>query len=104
MIVRATHRGRAVGPGAVTPDRCRRWAWHRRQRPYQRLTVCGRAHSRIAGALAQFLDADQVARRITEGAIADPVRLLGWLLDHLGPAGLQPVESAVEISGGQEDP
>jgi hypothetical protein len=33
---------------------------------------------------AKFLDADQVARRIAEGAVANAVRLLGRLLDDLG--------------------
>jgi hypothetical protein len=54
--------------------------------------------------LAQFLDADQVARGIAEGAVANSVRLVGRLLDHLGVAGLQPLEGAVEVLGGQEDP
>src|SRR5438067_12885545 len=43
---------------------------------------------------AQLLDADHVARRIAEGAVADAVRLLGRFLDHLGVAGLQPLEGA----------
>jgi hypothetical protein len=34
----------------------------------------------------QFLDADQIARGIAEGAVANPVRLLGRLLDDLGSA------------------
>jgi hypothetical protein len=38
---------------------------------------------------AQLVDADQVARGIAEGAVANPVRLLGRLLDDLGAAGLQ---------------
>ena len=32
---------------------------------------------------AQLLDAEQVAGRIPEGAVADAVRLIGRLLDHL---------------------
>jgi hypothetical protein len=52
---------------------------------------------------AQLLDADQVARGIAEGAVADPVRLVGRLLDDLGVAGLQPLEGAVEVLGGQVD-
>src|ERR1700736_3878032 len=52
---------------------------------------------------AQLLDADQVARGITEGAVANPVRLRGRLLDDLGAAGLHPLEGAVEVGGGQED-
>ena len=45
----------------------------------------------------QLLDADQVARGIAEGAVADPVRLVDRLLDDLGVAGLQPLEGAVEV-------
>ena len=37
---------------------------------------------------AQFSDADQVAGRITKGAVADPIRLLKRLLDHFGAARL----------------
>src|SRR5215471_21264377 len=56
-------------------------------------------------ALAQLLDADQVARGIAEGAVTNAVRLLDRLLDDLGGvAGLQPLEGAVEVLGGQEDP
>ena len=32
-----------------------------------------------------------------------PVRLVGRLLDDLGVAGLQPLEGAVEVAGGQDD-
>src|SRR5271166_6521760 len=54
---------------------------------------------------AKFLDADQVARRIAEGAVANAVRLLGRLLDDLGGvAGLQSPEGAVQVPGGQKDP
>src|SRR5260370_17893645 len=53
---------------------------------------------------AQLLDADQVARGIAEGAVANPVRLLGRLLDDLGAAGLHLLEGAVEVGGGQQDP
>src|SRR5450755_36943 len=52
---------------------------------------------------APFVDADQVARGIAEGAVANPVRLLGRLLDDLGVSGLQPREGAVEVGGGQDD-
>ncbi len=34
-------------------------------------------------ATAQLVDADQVARGIAEGAVANPIRLLGRLLDDL---------------------
>src|SRR5919107_1712110 len=49
----------------------------------------------------QLVDADQVARRIAEGAVTNSVRLVGRLLDHLGVAGLQPAEGVVEVLGGQ---
>src|SRR5215203_6192940 len=42
-------------------------------------------------------DADQVARGIAEGAVADAPRLVGRLLDDLGVARLQLVERAVEV-------
>src|SRR4051794_33235383 len=53
---------------------------------------------------AKLLDADQVARGIAEGAVADAVRLLGRLLDDLGVAGLHLLEGAIEVPGGQQDP
>src|SRR4051794_8963618 len=53
---------------------------------------------------AQLLDADQVARRIADGAVADPVRLLHRLLDDLHVAALQLLEGAVEVLGGEQDP
>src|SRR5260370_1100043 len=59
---------------------------------------------RSPGGSAQPLDADQVARGIAEGAVANPVRLVDRLLDDLGVPGLQPLEGAVEVLGGQEDP
>src|SRR6266545_913671 len=59
--------------------------------------------AKSADGSAQLLDADQVARGIAEGAVADPVRLLGRLLDDLGVAGLQPLEGADEVGGGQVD-
>jgi len=37
---------------------------------------------------AQLLDADEGARGIAEGAVANPVRLFGRLLDDFGVAGL----------------
>ena len=52
---------------------------------------------------AQLVDADQGAGGIAEGAVADPVRLLRRLLDDLGAAGLEPLEGAVEVLGGQHD-
>src|SRR4029453_17638992 len=48
---------------------------------------------------AQLLDAEQVARGIADGAVANPVGLLGRLLDDLGVARLQPLEGAVEVGG-----
>src|ERR671912_351276 len=59
-------------------------------------------------ASAQLVDADVVARGVAEGAVAHAVRLLGRLLDDLGSAitaaGLQALEGAVEVLGGQDDP
>src|SRR6516162_10481569 len=58
---------------------------------------------RLPSRSALLLNADQVAGGITEGAVANPVRLLGRLLDDLGVTGLKPVEDGVEVGGGQED-
>src|SRR5262249_14216833 len=55
------------------------------------------------GGSAQFLDPDQVAGGISEGAVANAVGLLGRLLNDLGVAGLQPLEGGVEVGGGQVD-
>src|SRR3712207_5247451 len=63
---------------------------------------CG-CRLRSPEASAQLLDAEQVAGGIAEGAVADPVGLLGRLLDDFGAAGLQPLERAVEVLGGQEE-
>src|SRR5262249_57485471 len=52
---------------------------------------------------AQLLDADQVARGIANGAVANAVRLLGRLLDDLGATCLHLVEGRVEVGGGQVD-
>src|SRR2546422_529923 len=52
---------------------------------------------------AQLVDADQVARGIAEGAVPNPIRLRGRLLDDFGAAGLHPREGAVEVGGGQDD-
>ena len=38
----------------------------------------------ISGGSAHFLDADHVARGIADGAVANPVRLIGRLLDDVG--------------------
>src|SRR3954451_4589189 len=51
---------------------------------------------------AELLDADQVARRVAKGAVADSVRLVGGLLDDLCVGGLQPLEGAVEVVAGQQ--
>src|SRR5262249_43230628 len=53
--------------------------------------------------LTQLLDADQVARGVAGGAVANAVGLLGRLLNDLGVAGLQPLEGGVEVGGGQVD-
>src|ERR1700704_3094979 len=46
---------------------------------------------------AQLVDADLVARGVAERAVANPVRLLGRLLDYVGATGLQPLENTVEV-------
>src|ERR687898_2983986 len=74
--------------GFARPSRCR---------------LC-RSWQRSPYGSTQLLDADQVARGVAEGAVANAVRLLGRLLDDLGVAGLQPLEGVVEVFGGQEDP
>src|SRR4051794_31583292 len=51
---------------------------------------------------AQLLDAHQVACGVAHGAVPDTVRLLGGLLDDVGVTGLQPLEGAVEVAGGQQ--
>jgi len=52
---------------------------------------------------AQLLDPDHVARGIAQGTVANPVRLLGRFLDDLDVAGLQFLEGAVEVLGGQQE-
>src|SRR5690349_8258810 len=52
---------------------------------------------------ASLLDADEVARGIAEGAVADPVRLVGRLLHDFGVARLQSREGVVDVAGGQVD-
>src|SRR5512132_3530483 len=49
---------------------------------------------------AQLVDADQVARGIAEGAVADPVRLIRRFIDDLVVGGLHPLEGAVEVGRG----
>ena len=52
---------------------------------------------RMANSSVQFVDTHEVACRIAEGAVADPVWLLGWLVGHLGAIRLQPRERSVEV-------
>jgi len=74
---------------------------------YKASAVAGSGTSRVTDSMeaisAELVDADQVARGIAEGAVANAVGLLGRLLDGLGAAGLQPIEDAVEVVGGQGD-
>src|SRR5438309_1287254 len=63
----------------------------------------GQLGARSPDGSAQLVDADEVARRIAEGAVADAVRLLDRLLDDFGAAGLDPREDAVEVGSGQDD-
>src|SRR3954454_10484719 len=54
---------------------------------------------------AALVDADEVPRGVADRAVADPVELVRGLLHDLGPAGLHPLEGAVEVGGGHgEDP
>src|SRR5437868_4042389 len=80
-------------PGRTAIDRPRRLSG-RAARAY---------NSEISG-LADFLDADQVARGVAEGAVADAVRLVRRLLYDLRVARLQLFEGAVEIGSGQQNP
>src|SRR5215218_531624 len=52
---------------------------------------------------APLLDPHHAAGRVTEGAVPHAVRLVGGLLDDVGAAGLQLLEGAVHIGGGQQD-
>src|SRR5438067_11499523 len=63
----------------------------------------GQLGARSPDGSAQLVDADEVARGIAEGAVADAVRLLDRLLDDLGAAGLHPREDALEVGSGQDD-
>ena len=93
---RALHADQVVAVGDV-----RRGACPARGRAH-RVSIC-RAGCDRGTRQRSFLDADHVARRVAEGAVADAVRLLGRLLDDLGAAGLQLLEGAVEVGGGQDD-
>src|SRR5947207_13141734 len=70
--------------------------------PPSRCRPC-RSWLRSPGGSAELVDADQVARGIADGAVANPVGLLGRLLHDVGAAGLQAREGAVEVGGGQGD-
>src|SRR4051794_41432686 len=55
-----------------------------------RVSPAGRRDRRTATAgSAQLLDAQEVARRVADGAVADAVRLVRRLLDDLGVGGLE---------------
>jgi hypothetical protein len=56
----------------------------------------------LAYTLVPLLEPDKVSRRVAEGAVTEPIGLLGWLLDHLGTAPLHAL--GVEVLGGEEDP
>src|SRR3954452_6573118 len=68
-----------------------------------RVRIGSVAMAAIARRSAQLLDADEVARGVAEGAVADAVRLVGRLLDHVGVAARQPLEGAVDVAGGEVD-
>src|SRR5215831_11665679 len=57
----------------------------------------------FASAIAHLLNADQIAGGIADGTVANPVRLVGRLLDDFRVPGLHPLERAVEVGGGQVD-
>src|ERR1700716_3661372 len=71
--------------------------------PYPLTVTSVRSYLRSRDGSAQLDDADEVARGIAEGAVANAVRLLDRLLNDVGVAGLQPLEGAVEVLGGQVD-
>ena len=52
---------------------------------------------------AELLDPDHVACGVPDGEVSHAVVLLDRLLDDVGIAGLQPLEGAVEVLGGQVD-
>src|SRR5262245_40560091 len=54
-------------------------------------------------ALAKLLDAEQVAGRVAEGAVADAVGLVGRLLHDLGVTRLEAFERAVQVIRGEVD-
>ncbi len=63
--------------------------------------VLGRQRAYLS---APLLDADEVTRRIPEGAVAKPIVLGHRLLDDLGAAGLNPFERPVEVLCSPENP
>ena len=76
----------------MTPDR--------RSRHFEIHAV---GHDALLAGRSAAPEADQVASWIAEGAIAHPVRLIHRLLDDFGITGLEPLECAVNIGGGQVD-
>src|SRR5918996_3933577 len=57
-----------------------------------------------SASVASLADSDMVAGRIAEGAVADAVRLVHWLLDHLRTACHQALEDGVEVGRGEVHP
>src|SRR4051795_2556726 len=97
---------RRLGSSTLTSLRLLTRAPCTRIRSWRSAPCCTSARRSVVAAMpgsGHFLDADQVARRIAERAVADPVGLVGRLLDDLGVAGLQPLEGAVDVPGGQVD-
>jgi hypothetical protein len=68
----------------ILPGAAINWLW---VVPGRLSPVC-RSWLRSPDGSAELVDADQIARGIAEGAVANPVRLLGRLLDDLSAAGL----------------
>ncbi len=49
--------------------------------------------------LGGLLDADEVARRIAHGAVAQAVRLIRRLLHDLDVGGCEPLEGGIHVGG-----
>src|SRR5690606_10304524 len=71
--------------------------------PPARRAGTGRATARPDGRSAHLLDADHVARGVPHREVTYTVRLFGRLLDHFRVTGLEFLEGAVEVPGGQDD-
>src|ERR1700744_598598 len=59
---------------------------------------------RSSGLGAGLEEAEQVARRVAEGAVTDAVVLLHGLLQHFGPRRADRLKGGVAVVGGEVDP